>query len=559
MFTSGQALRLLTIQRVLIRHGLDELVFAMHIFRSARFVERLLPWNWMNKSRGPQAERVRLVLEELGPIFVKFGQILSTRRDLLPEDYANELAKLQDNVPPFPGEQARQIIEDEFGKKIDEIFLEFDEIPLASASIAQVHSATMMDGRKMIVKVVRPDIERIIKRDLGLMHLLAAKAETYWEDARKLKPTHVVVEFEKTLLHELDLMREAANASQLRRNFADSDILYVPEVEWDLTTSKVMVMERISGISVNDIDSLHEAGVDMKRLAENGIELFLTQVIRDSYFHADMHPGNIFIRPGENGAAQIAVVDFGIMSSLSEFDQRYLAENFLAFLNRDYKKVAALHVDSGWVPANTRVDEFEFAIRTVCEPMFDRSLRNISFGTILLRLFQTARQFNMPILPQLILLQKTLVNVEGLGRRLYPELDVWKTTKPLFEHWMSQRVGFSGLIDGVKYNIPHWLDRLPDLPNKVIDLVERMREGKIHVEWHSEELERLQAEMHQYNRRNILAIIGSSLVLGGVVLYGLYGLDGNTPVMIGQFPLVSWILGGIGGGVLWLATRRKDK
>jgi ubiquinone biosynthesis protein len=559
MFTSGQALRLLGIQRVLIRHGLDRLVFAMRIFRPVRFIERLLPWNWFNKERGPQAVRVRLVLEELGPIFVKFGQILSTRRDLLPEDYADELAKLQDNVPPFPGEQARQIIENEFSKKIEDIFLEFDETPLASASIAQVHSATLKDGRKMIVKVVRPGIEKLIKRDLGLMHVLAAKAEAYWEDARKLKPGNVVLEFEKTLLGELDLMREAANASQLRRNFVNSELLYIPEIEWDLTTTNVMVMERISGIPVSDVESLREAGVDMKRLAENGIELFLTQVIRDSYFHADMHPGNIFIRPGVDGAAQIAVVDFGIMSSLSDFDQRYLAENFLAFLNRDYKKVATLHVDSGWVPANTRVDDFESAIRTVCEPMFDRSLHNISFGTILLRLFQTAREFNMPILPQLILLQKTLVNVEGLGRQLYPELDVWKTTKPMFEKWMSQRVGFRGLIEGVKYNIPHWLDRIPDLPNKVIDLVERMREGKIHVEWHSEELERLQAEMRLYNRRNILAIIGSSLVLGGVVLYGLYGLDGNTPVMIGQFPLVSWVLGVVGGGVLWLATRSRHK
>ncbi len=556
MLTFAQARRLLGIQRVLIRHGLDELIFAMHIFRPVRFIERLLPWNWRNnKTRGPHAERVRCALEELGPIFVKFGQILSTRRDLLPEDYADELAKLQDDVPSFPGEQARQIIEQAFSRKIDEIFLEFDEVPLASASIAQVHSATLMDGRKMIVKVVRPGIEKTIKRDLGLMYVLAAKAEVYWDDVRKLKPTNVVAEFEKTILDELDLMREAANASQLKRNFAGSDVLYVPEVEWDLTTNKVMVMERITGIPVNDVDRLREAGVDLKRLAENGIEVFLTQVIRDSYFHADMHPGNIFIQPGENGAAQIVVVDFGIMSSLSEFDQRYLAENFLAFLNRDYKKVAALHVDSGWVPANTRVDDFESAIRTVCEPMFDRTLHTISFGTILLRLFQTAREFNMAILPQLILLQKTLVNVEGLGRQLYPELDVWKTTKPLFENWMSRRVGFSGLIEGTKDNIPHWLDRLPDLPNKVIDLIERMREGKIHVEWHSEELERLQSEMQQYNRRNILAIIGSSLVLGGVVLYGLYGLDGNAPVMIGQFPLVSWVLGGVGGGVLWLATR----
>ncbi|NKB38827.1 MAG: ubiquinone biosynthesis regulatory protein kinase UbiB [Gammaproteobacteria bacterium] len=559
MLTLAQTKRLLGIQRVLIRHGLDELVFALHIFRSVRFIERLLPWNWWSRKKRPNAERVRLALEELGPIYVKFGQILSTRRDLLPEAYANELAKLQDNVPPFSGDLAKDIIEQALDGKIDELFLEFDEQPLASASIAQVHSATLKDGRQMIVKVVRSDIEKIIKRDLSLMHVLAAKAEVYWAEVRKLKPTNVVSEFEKTLLEELDLMREAANASQLRRNFKDSELMYVPEVEWDLTTSKVMVMEKITGIPVSDIQGLRAAGVDMHRLAENGIELFLTQVVRDSFFHADMHPGNIFIRPGENGDAQIAVVDFGIMSSLSEFDQRYLAENFLAFLNRDYKKVATLHVESGWVPSNTRVDEFESAIRTVCEPMFDRSLHNISFGTILLRLFQTARQFNMPILPQLILLQKTLVNVEGLGRQLDPDLDVWKTTKPLFEHWMSKRVGLSGLIEGTKYNVPHWLERLPDMPNKIIDLVEKMREGKIHVEWHSEELERLQSEMQQYNRRNILAIIGSSLVLGGVVLYGLYGLDGNTPVMIGQFPLVSWILGGVGAGVLWLATRGKGR
>lgn len=540
-----------------MRHGLDELVFAMHIFRSVRFVERLLPWNWWRRERGSNAERLRLALEELGPIFVKFGQILSTRRDLLPEDYADELAKLQDAVPPFPGDQARAIIERAFSAKIEDIFTKFDEHPLASASIAQVHAATLIDGREMIVKVVRPGIEANIRRDLGLMHLLAAKAEVYWEGVRKLKPTNVVAEFEKTILEELDLMREAANASQLRRNFKDSDMLYVPEVEWDYTTSKVMVMERISGIPVSNVKALREAGVDLKRLAEQGIELFLTQVIRDSYFHADMHPGNIFIRPREDGSAQIAVVDFGIMSSLSEFDQRYLAENFLAFLNRDYKKVATLHVESGWVPAGTRVDEFESAIRTVCEPMFDRSLHTISFGTILLRLFQTAREFNMPILPQLILLQKTLVNVEGLGRQLYPELDVWKTTRPMFEHWMNKRIGLSGLVESSRHNIPHWLDRLPDLPNKVIDLIERMREGKIHVEWHSEELERLQRELHQYNRRNILSIIGSSLVLGGVVLYGLYGLDSAAPVMVGDFPLVSWILGGFGLAVLWLAIRKK--
>ena len=314
MLTINQAMRLLSIQRVLVRHGLDELILALHIFRPIRSIERMLPWNWIRRDRGSKAERLRLALEELGPIFVKFGQILSTRRDLLPEEFADELARLQDAVPPFPGEIARTIIEEAFARPINQIFLEFDEEPLASASIAQVHKAVLMDGREMIVKVVRPEIEKVIKRDIGLMHVLAAKAEVYWEAARKLKPTNVVSEFEKTLIDELDLMREAANASQLRRNFRDSEILYVPEVEWDYTSSNVMVMERISGVPVSDVESLKQAGVDLKRLAENGIELFLTQVIRDSYFHADMHPGNIFIRPGENGAAQIVVVDFGIMS-----------------------------------------------------------------------------------------------------------------------------------------------------------------------------------------------------------------------------------------------------
>jgi len=504
----------------------------------------LFPWNWFGRKQGPRGERLRCALEDLGPIFIKFGQILSTRRDFLPEDISQEFSKLQDKVPPFPGKEARRIIEEAFGDKIDELFLEFDETPLASASIAQVHAAKMKDGRKVIVKVVRPDVEEIIRRDLGLMYFLAKKAERYTEDGRRLGPVNVIAEFEKTLLGELDLMREAANASQLRRNFADSDKLYVPEVCWELTHKNVMVMERISGIPVNDFESLKAAGIDLKWLAEAGVEVFFTEVLRDSFFHADMHPGNIFVsRPEPGKPAKIMVVDFGIMSSLSEFDQRYLAENFMAFLNRDYRKVAELHVESGWIPASTRVDEFEFAIRTVCEPLFDRPIREISFGTMLLRLLQTARQFDMVIIPQLLLLQKTLVNIEGLGRQLYPELDVWKTARPMFEYWMHERLGVRGLAKGLKDNLPRWLDRLPDLPNKTIDIIERLRDGKIQVELKAHELEKIRTEIRQTNQRLVLATIGSAFIICAAVIFGL---DGYSPAMAGGVPYLTWLFGGVG-------------
>ena len=536
--------RLITIQKTLIRYGLDEIAFASNGSRPVRILFYLFPWNWFGRKYGPRCERLRCALEDLGPIFIKFGQILSTRRDFLPEDVAQEFSKLQDRVPPFPGEQARTIIEDAFGKKIDEIFLEFDETPLASASIAQVHAAKMKDGREMIVKVVRPDVEEIIRRDLGLMYFLAEKVERYTVDGRRLGPVNVIAEFEKTLLGELDLMREAANASQLRRNFADSDKLYVPEVCWDLTHKNVMVMERISGIPVDDIESLKAAGVDLKWLAEAGVEIFFTEVLRDSFFHADMHPGNIFVSPPEPGKpAKIMVVDFGIMSSLSKFDQRYLAENFMAFLDRDYRRVAELHVESGWVPAGTRIDEFEFAIRTVCEPLFDRSLTEISFGTMLLRLFQTARQFGMVIMPQLLLLQKTLVNIEGLGRQLYPELDIWKTARPLFEYWMHDRLGVRGLAKGLKENLPRWLDRLPDLPNKTIDIIEKIRDGKIQVELKAPELEKIRTEIRQSNQRSVLATIGSAFIICAAVIFGL---DGYSPAMVGGVPYLTWLFGGVG-------------
>lgn len=554
MVTPGQFLRILTIQRILIRHGLDEIILATHLFRPVRFLLYLLPWNWMRSHQVPRAERLRRALEDLGPIFVKFGQLLSTRRDLLPDDIVEELARLQDSVPPFPGDVARQIIEKAYGHGVDEVFVEFNETPLASASIAQVHAATLRDGREMIVKVVRPGIEKGIRRDVGLLFILADMAEHYWRDGKYLRPTRVVAEFEKTLLNELDLMREAANASQLRRNFAHSEQLYVPEVDWGLTRRNVMVMERISGIPVSDIDGLKRAGIDLRWLAEAGVESFFTQVFRDSFFHADMHPGNIFVTMPDGGqSAKFVFVDFGIMGSLSEYDQRYLAENFLAFLKRDYRRVAELHVESGWVPLGTRVDEFEFAIRTVCEPLFERPLKEISFGRLLFGLFQTARRFNMEILPQMILLQKTLVNIEGLGRQLYPDLDLWQTARPLLERWMGKRVGVRGLVKSTRENFPLWVEKLPDLPNKLIDLVERARNGKLQVEWHSTEIERLRREIRQTNRRSVLTIIASAFIISAALVFAL---DGFTPTMLGSAPVLTWLLGGL--GVLMLLVASSD-
>jgi len=496
-----------------------------------------------------------MVLEELGPIYIKFGQIVSTRRDMLPEDLAVELAKLQDDVPPFPGSLAREIIEKSFDKKIEDIFIEFNEQPLASASIAQVHTATLKDGREMIVKVVRPDIEKNIHRDLGLLYILAEMAENYSVDAHNLHLTDVVQELEKTIIDELDLMREAANASQLRRNFANSDLLYVPQVVWELTTRNVMVMERISGLPVSDIEGLRNAGIDFKWLAEAGVEIFFTQVFRDNYFHADMHPGNIFVKSEPGKAPQIMVVDFGIMSSLSEFDQRYLANNFNAFLKKDYQKIAELHVESGWVPAGTRVDEFEFAIRTVCEPLFDRSIQEISFGTLLLRLFQTARRFDMVIMPQLLLLQKTLVNVEGLGRELYPDLNIWITARPLLERWMSERAGIRGLLSGAKENMPHWLDRLPELPGMTIDLIDRIRDGKFQFEWKQDELKALRHEVQKGNQRNVLAIIGSTFLIGFFILVGMNSLGDLSS----EASVLRFFFGAMGLIILALAVRGTGK
>jgi ubiquinone biosynthesis protein len=514
MFGPRQLLRLAHINFVLTRHGLDELIFATHLLRPLRFLYIFAPWTWFRRIETSRGERIRCTLEDLGPIFVKFGQILSTRRDLLPDDIADELARLQDKVPPFPGAEARRIIEKALGASTDTLFTEFDETPLASASIAQVHTATLPDGKRVIVKVLRPGIEKVIRRDLSLLHALARLAERYWPDGRRLRPREVVVDYEHTIIDELDLMREAANASQLRRNFSGSKQLYVPEVYWPHARRNVMVMERIHGTVISDIATLRDKGIDLKQLAERGVEIFFTQVFRHNFFHADMHPGNIFV---EDSGRYIAV-DFGIMGTLSPDDQRYLAENFLAFFNRDYNRVAELHVESGWIPRTTRVDEFEAAIRSVCEPIFERPLKEISFGNLLLRLFQTARRFDMPIQPQLVLLQKTLLNIEGLGRQLYPDLDLWTTAKPFLERWMNEHVGWRGLAKSMRRNAPLMAEKVPELPLLMHEVLDKARNGKLEFEWKSEELSRLRHELRQNNRRTFAGITGASLIIAAAIL-----------------------------------------
>lgn len=553
MITPGQFFRIFAIQRILIRHGLDELLFTTPLLRSMRFILYLLPWNWFRAEHEPRAVRIRKVLEQLGPIFIKCGQILSTRRDFLPDDIAEELSRLQDNVAPFPGVVARGIIEKSFGQSIEEIFDDFDTTPLASASIAQVHSAALKDGREVIVKVVRPNIRNTIESDIGLMKILAQAAERYSSQGKELQPTGVVEEFEKTILDELDMMREAANASQLRRNFENSEKMHVPEIIWSLTRQNVMVMERVRGIPIDDIQALRDAGVDLHELAETGVDIFFTQVFRDHFFHADIHPGNLFIKPGSDGeAATYVPVDFGIMGSLSEFDQRYLAENFSAFLDRNYRRVAELHVESGWVPKDTRVDEFEFAIRTVCEPIFDRPVKDISVGALLLRLFQTARRFHMKILPQLLLLQKTIVNVEGIGRQLDPELDIWRAARPSLESWMHDRVGLRSVLRSTRQNLPLWIDRLPELPGLTFEILDQLRSGRIQVSSNDPQLQEIRAEVERIHRRLVLAVIGVGLIIGAGVLSG--AASGST-TMIGPLPLSVWILGGVGVAALIAAFR----
>lgn len=551
-----QALRLVYINAVLVRRGLDEIILATHLLRPIRFIFYLLPWNWFRGPQPPRGVRIRQALEDLGPIFVKFGQLLSTRRDLFPGDIADELARLQDRVHPFPGTRARALIERAYGQPLETVFVEFDEAPLASASIAQVHSAVLKNGLKVVVKVLRPGIEQVIRRDLGLLYAVAGLAERYWPDARRLHPREVVGEYEKTILDELDLMREAASSSQLRRNFEGSDVLYIPEVYWDFTRRDVMVMERISGTPINDIESLRRHHINFQVLAERGVEIFFTQVFKHNFFHADMHPGNIFVDAQFPDRPRYLAVDFGIVGTLTPEDQRYLAENFLAFFNRDYARVAELHVLSGWIPANTRVDEFSAAIRTVCEPIFERPLKDISFGHLLVRLFQTARRFNMEVQPQLVLLQKTLLNIEGMGRQLYPELDLWRTAKPFLEQWMSDQIGYRAITRELKKHIPRWGETIPALPILAHEVLHQTLDGKMRAGPSAHEIARIRREIRRANQRTVLAIVGASLIIGAIILLGL---DGFSPMMLGSVPLLTWVLGAVGTYLVIIAWPSDDE
>ncbi len=538
-----RGLRLLHINWVLVKYGLDDVILATRLLRPLQWTRYLMPWNWVRRSHGTRGERIRRALEELGPIFVKFGQILSTRRDLLPPDIADELARLQDRVPPFPVDAARAIIERSYEHPLGEVFERFDDTPIASASIAQVHGARLRDGQEVVVKVVRPDIEPVIRRDLGLMYTFATLTQRYWSHGRRLRPREVVAEFEKTLIDELDLMREAANASQLRRNFQDSELLYVPAVHFNLTTERVMVMERITGVPVNHMETLRAQEVDLRRLAEKGVEIFFTQVFRDSFFHADMHPGNIFVDTSNPTDPRYIAVDFGIVGSLGPVDHRYLAENFLAFFNRDYRRVAELHVESGWVPPGTRVEEFEAAIRTVCEPIFERPLREISFGALLMRLFQTGRRFDMEIQPQLVLLQKTLLNIEGLGRQLYPELDLWRTAKPYMERWMREELGVGAVLRNIRRELPHWGEELPRMPQRLLEALEALHDTRRQMDNQRQELQALHRAVDRSGWRREATLVGALVITGAILLQILGSPPG--PELAGV-PAASWGLGVIG-------------
>ncbi|MEE5043334.1 ubiquinone biosynthesis regulatory protein kinase UbiB [Pseudomonas alliivorans] len=532
--------RLFRIQRVVIRYRLDDLLFALPLPWWMLAVRFVLPWRWLPRSKSElsRGARFRLALQDLGPIFIKFGQLLSTRRDLLPEDIADELMLLQDRVPPFDQNLAIKLIEEQLGAKICDVFSRFDETPLASASVAQVHAARLKTGEEVVVKVVRPGLKPIIGQDLAWLFILARTAERVSADARLLHPVQVVMDYEKTIYDELDLLREAANSSQLRRNFEGSELLYVPQVYWDWCRPKVLVMERIYGVQVTDLATLADQRTDMKLLAERGVEIFFTQIFRDSFFHADMHPGNIFVSTVSPWSPQYIAIDCGIVGSLTPEDQDYLARNLFAFFKRDYRRVAQLHIDSGWVPAETKLNEFEAAIRTVCEPIFEKPLKDISFGQVLMRLFQTARRFNMEVQPQLVLLQKTLLNIEGLGRQLYPELDLWSTAQPYLERWMRERVSPKTLVS----NLQSQVEQLPHIANMTRDLLERLSRP------HASDPPNPWRE----NRDGwALRLIGSALLAGGVIHGWVISEAGTQLPTLAAWPAAIMLIAG-----LYLIVRR---
>ena len=513
--------RILSIQRVLIKYGLDDLITATHLLRPLRFLFYLLPRR--RDTSAPLGERIRLALEELGPIFVKFGQVVSTRRDLLPREIANELAKLQDAVPPFPAEQAVAALNEAYGRPVEEVFKRFDVEPFAAASIAQVHTAQLPNGTEVIVKVLRPGVLEQIERDLDVLRVLAGLADRYWEHGKRLRPLEIVDEYERTTIDELDLMREAANAAHLKRNFQGSDMLYVPEVYWDYCRPEVLVQERIYGIPISDMKSLRAAGTNIKALAENGVEIFFTQVFRHNFFHADMHPGNIFVIATDPEKPKYAAVDFGIVGSLNPEDQRYLAENFLAFFDRDYHRIAKLHLDSGWVPAETRIDHLEAAVRTVCEPIFNKPLAEISFSQVLMRLFRLAQRFDVEIQPQMILLHKTLFNIEGLGRELYPQLDLWQTAHPVLKRWMDEQVGPRAMLDDFRENLPQIRQALRHLPVAIRQLAEQASSGSIKLDMESPEIQRIRVELADQRRQRFWLTVAATSVITGALVVTLNG------------------------------------
>ena len=529
--------RLIRIIFILSKYRLDELVHTSPLPLRIKLLFSLSPARLLPIPPLSRAERLRLSLEELGPIFIKFGQMLSTRRDLLPDDIADELQKLQDQVPPFDGAIAIKLIEEALQQPVDQLFAEFDPTPLASASVAQVHTATLPTGEKVVVKVIRPGAHQIIAQDIGLLFILARFAEKYSADGRRLRPIEVVNDYQRTIFNELDLLIEAGNTSQLRRNFQDSQILYIPQVYWDYTRQNVLVIEQIHGIPVADIPALERQSTDMRKLAERGVEIFFTQVFRDSFFHADMHPGNIFVATENPADPHYIAIDCAIVGSLTNDDKVYLARMLLAFFKRNYRQVAQLHIDSGWVPEHTPVNEFETAIRSVCEPIFEKPLKDISFGQILLRLFQTARQFDMEVQPQLVLLQKTLLNIEGLGRQIYPDLDLWHTAKPFMESWMKERTGPPGILKAVREQGPDWLEQSIDLPQVAIDIVQQFRHLRSYSEQHQETLQLLEQQLQRDKQRSRNNWIGIALIAGAVILAtDLASLTNNIPA-------TSWILG----------------
>ena len=532
--------RMVAIQRVLVKYGLDDIIKETHLFRPLRFLFYLAPRR--RDSSAPLGERIRLALEELGPIFVKFGQAISTRRDLLPPDIADELAKLQDAVPPFPAEQAIEIINTAYGEPVEAVFERFDTEPLAAASIAQVHTAKLKSGTEVIAKVLRPGVHEQIERDLDVLRALAGLADRYWRHGKRLRPLEVVDEYEHTILDELDLMREAANTAQLKRNFQSSDMLYVPDIYWDYCRPEVMVQERIYGTPISDMETLREAGTNIQLLAENGVEIFFTQVFRHNFFHADMHPGNIFVILTDPERPKYAAVDFGIVGTLSPEDQRYLAENFLAFFDRDYHRIAKLHIDSGWVPAGTRVDQLEAAVRTVCEPIFNKPLAEISFAQVLMRLFRVAQRFDVEVQPQMILLHKTLFNIEGLGRQLYPELDLWKTAQPVLKQWMDEQIGGRAMLKDVRENLPQLREALRELPGILNSVGEQVAEGRIHFNLQSPELREIRKQLDgQRRQRYWLTAAATSAVTGALVM------------TLGPEPLLGWALLGIAAVAAYIA------